>query len=444
MNHPDLSLVEAIKQRRSRRFCLGMSLKNGPLAFESRHKPVPLSAQEESLIAFAAAGVTGPAVADLEYNNHSGGNIMAGLIGRTIASGDAIQTVSLVLINDTGAWLYRRPQELSSKTIHELIDLAARNEFTKISELSRVQIGSERVHPPKEPLYNISVNRWSMFAPGTSYFLPVNELTFMYINGLLEILNEDTCAYILDERAGFRPAGLKPFASSRGGHLLDDPAQGRVATIAVVERLVTEFVTIEQGMMLQNAALMTHALGLGGFPNFANHDFGWFQALGFEMQRMRTTDYLGIKGIPRIGLKMLGKDAEVPLPYALHRNGECLLKAYCPPNFKSMREAVEAVVEHKFGRNGVFSDASPVRPWKEGTMAGRIEKISDRAIDATVAYCEYVWNTYKRFPAYMPPFRTVVGFQAGHLDLEFYDKFYPPGAIAEAQRRDYAETVVRA
>jgi hypothetical protein len=63
-----------------------------------------------------------------------------------------------------------------------------------------------------------------------------------------------------------------------------------------------------------------------------------------------------------------------------------------------------------------------------------VNEVSDRAIAATIAYCEYVWNRYGRFPALMPPFRTVLGFQAGHLDLDFYDKFYPPGAISESQR----------
>ena len=85
---------------------------------------------------------------------------------------------------------------------------------------------------------------------------------------------------MVDERAGFRPAGLKRFARSRGGHLLDDPRLGRVVTIQQLEDLVTEFVTAEQGMMIQNVALMIQAMGLGGFPHWAAHAYSWFQALG--------------------------------------------------------------------------------------------------------------------------------------------------------------------
>ena len=64
------------------------------------------------------------------------------------------------------------------------------------------------------PLDNVNVNRWSLYAPGTSYFLPVNELTFIYINGLLEIFNEHTGAFVVDERARF--PGLPASAASLG------------------------------------------------------------------------------------------------------------------------------------------------------------------------------------------------------------------------------------
>jgi hypothetical protein len=430
-NYPFLA---ALKERRSRRFCLGMTLDGGPLAYKSRFAPVPLTDTEEALMAFAACGVTGCALADLSYCADGGGNIMSGLIGRTIASGDGIQTVSLIVTNDSGTFLYRRPQDLPPRDVPALVDFAAKNEFGKAAERMRVRISDQRTRTRSEPIYNINANRWSVHAPGTSYYLPVNELTFMYINGLLEILNESTGVYVLDERAGFRPAGLARFGKSKGGHLADNPAEGKVATIALIERLVTEFVTIEQGMMLQNLGLMAQTLGLGGFPNFANHDFAWFEALGFTMEQMPASKYLGVGGIPALGMKLLGRDQAVPLPTGLARDGQTLIKCYSPPHFPSMRAAVEAVVEYKFGSKGVFRGGECPRPWKDPATAQSVNEVSDRAIAATIAYCEYVWNRYGRFPALMPPFRTVLGFQAGHLDLEFYEKFYPPGAISETQR----------
>ena len=67
-----------------------------------------------------------------------------------------------------------------------------------------------------------------------------------------------------------------------------------------------------------------------------------------------------------------------------------------------------------------------------------IPQISEAAIEATIAYCSYLHDRYGRFPVYTPPFRTVTGFQASHLDLEFYDCFYRPEALSETQREHMA------
>src|SRR5215475_9846695 len=93
-------LLAALRERRSRRFGLGMKMPSGPLAFESRHSPAPLTEEEEAALVFAACGITGHALADLCYSPGGGGSIMAGLVARTIASGDGLQTVALIVIND--------------------------------------------------------------------------------------------------------------------------------------------------------------------------------------------------------------------------------------------------------------------------------------------------------------------------------------------------------
>jgi hypothetical protein len=279
-------LLEALTTRRSRRFGLGMETKSGPLAFRSRHAPVALSEEEEALLVFAACGITGHALLDLTFGSGLGGSIVARSMGRTIASGDAIQTVGMVLTNDEATYLIKRPQDLTSAEISHLLGLARQKSFVEIYRRMRTRIRDGRTAPPLAPLFNINVNRWSMYRPGTSYLLPINELTFMYINGLLEIFDEHTGAFVVDERASFRPAGLRKFARSRGGHLNDNSKDGRVLTVQRLELMVSEFVTVEQGMMLQNVALMAQALGLGGFPNFAEHEYSWFEALGFRMGQM--------------------------------------------------------------------------------------------------------------------------------------------------------------
>nr|MDQ5826544.1 hypothetical protein [Chloroflexota bacterium] len=109
-------LLEVLIERRSRRFGDGMSLNGGPLAYHSARLPRLLSLEEEAALAFAGCGITGPVLADLpfesgEAHEAGGGNIMINLVGRTVASGDAVHAVALFVINDEGAWMLKRPQD---------------------------------------------------------------------------------------------------------------------------------------------------------------------------------------------------------------------------------------------------------------------------------------------------------------------------------------------
>jgi hypothetical protein len=429
-------LLEALTQRRSRRFGLGMKMASGPLAFHSQQPSLALTEEEEALLVFAASGVTGHALLDLPFAPGQGGAIVAGSLGRTIASGDAIQTVSLAVVNDDGTYLIKRPQDFVPEEISQLIGDALRGNYLDLYRRSRVKIKKGRAAPPVVPFFNVNVNQWSLYAPGTTYFLPINELTFMYINGLLEIFNEYTGAFVVDERANFQPAGLRSFGRSRGGHLIDDPKAGRVLTVQRLEMMVTELVTVEQGMMLQNLGLMAQALGLGGFPNFAEHEFSWFQALDFRMSAMSTARYLGANRFVRALMTVLGRNSSVPYALGLERDDNVLLKPYCPPYYPTMKEAVQAVVKVKYGPAGLFRAGAQRSAWRDPQkIATSVADISDAAVSATIAYCEYIHNRYGRFPATMPPFRTVLGFQACHLDLAFYDRYYRPESLSETERR---------
>lgn len=432
----DAALLEVLRSRRSRRFGLGMTMPHGPLAFESRHAPVPLSEEEEALLAFAACGVTGYALADLCYAPQQGGSILARTLGRTVPSGDAIQAVSLVVSNDEATYLMKRPQDFAPEEIEELACLAERGAFVELYRRSRIKIRDGRTAPTLEPLVNLHVNHWSLYPKGSSYFLPINELTFMYINGVLEILNEDTGTFIVDERASFQPAGLKRFGRSQGGHLYDDPKAERTVTIQMVESLVTEFVTVEQGMMLQNLALMTEAMGLGGFPHWAAHAFGWLEALGCRKTPMRSSKYLGMNPALAKLAGWLGRDSDVPHIEGLEKDGLPLLTPYCPPYFPNMEAAVRAVVEIKFGSKGTYRGGSTYSAWRDAAkIPAATPAPSEATIAAAIAYCDYIHQRYGRFPAYAEPFRTVLGFQANHLDVEFYDTHYRPEALTQAHRQ---------
>lgn len=100
-----------------------------------------------------------------------------------------------------------------------------------------------------------------------------------------------------------------------------------------------------------------------------------------------------------------------------------------------MEEAVRAFVETKFGLKGSYREGAKESTWHDPeSCAAQIPAPSTAAIDATISYCDYVYKRYGRFPAYTAPFRTIIGFQVCHVDVDFYDRFYSPESTPDAVR----------
>jgi hypothetical protein len=156
------------------------------------------------------------------------------------------------------------------------------------------------------------------------------------------------------------------------------------------------------------------------------------------MAEMPVNRYVGAGPVVSFAMNFLRRNPNIPYPIGLEKNGEVLLKPFCPPYYPTMADAVRAVAEIKFGAKGIFRDDSGASAWqKHSEVVRQIPAVSEAAVAATTAYCEYLWQRYGRFPVYMPPYRTVLGFQACHLDAEFYDRFYQPGALAQNQLDDF-------
>jgi hypothetical protein len=433
------SLFDALRHRRSRRFGWGMSINEGPLAYQSQKPAGPLEEYEEAALAFAACGITGYALADLAYGVGQGGSMLGGLVGRTVSSPDALNAVAVFVITDEATYLLKRPQDLQAQEIADMIRLiadpqAAQN-LVEMYHLLRVKVRDGRAAAPVIPGDNFNINKWALYAKGGTYFLPVNEITTPIINALIEMFDPEMGLFLIDERNFFQPAGIGQFAKSRGGFLHDEMDGGRVATVQGFEMSMAEAVAVEQGMVLQNISLMAQTLGLGGYVNFARAEFAWFPPLGFRLQTMSGSRYAGAPRIFTWFLKLLGRDIEVQFPVGLEKDGRTLLHAYAPPYFPTMRAAVEAWVAHKFGKEGIYRGKIGVSDWKDPTSVRKgISDLDPRAIDAAASYCDYIYKRYGRFPAYSAPFRTIVGYQATRVDVNFYDQFYRRDALSTTQR----------
>jgi len=437
------SLMDAIFNRRSRRFSAGAHLDGGALSYKSEMDPVPLSTLEEAVLATAAAGINGYVLVDVPFESGSrpesgGGNVMAALSGRVGASADAVHSVSLFILNDEGTYFLKRPQNLPKLEIGNLGQMAQDRRLEEVYSQMRIQLREGRAEIPRAVPHMFPFNKWSTNLPGSSYFLPVSDLTAMYLNVLLSAFDEQMALFIVDERNFYRPAGIAKFGKSRGGRLHDDPSDERYIPLVYLESVILEFVLAEQAFMLHNLSLVEQAMGLGGWTHYATmRDVSWYEQLGIRTSTQKLSQAMGGGFFKTLLLNVLGKNIDIPYGLGLEHNGEPLIKPYSPPYYKSMEDAVLDFIDFKMSQqDGWLKDRSAAHPWQEDKgqkIKDSIPPYSDECIAATIALCEYIYKRYGRFPAYFGPMRTTLAHQAHHLDLSFYDTFYKPGAYTETQ-----------
>jgi hypothetical protein len=172
-------LIDAFVHRRSRRFAIGNRLQGGAFSYTSEAPPVPLSVDEEAILAFAGAGVTGHVNGELPYQPSAGpetggGQIMMGLVGRTHSSADAVATGTLFITRDDGTYYMPRPQDYSSEEFEACVALGRDHRFTEVYERSRVRLADQRTGIPRELPFTPPFNKWSANIPGprTSFRSP--------------------------------------------------------------------------------------------------------------------------------------------------------------------------------------------------------------------------------------------------------------------------------
>jgi hypothetical protein len=84
-------------------------------------------------------------------------------------------------------------------------------------------------------------------------------------------------------------------------------------------------------------------------------------------------------------------------------------------------------------------DPGVAKPYKDSeSFVQAIPRPHDETVEMVKAYCQYVWDTYGRFPAYMDPMYQRLTCQAQHLDLDFYEHYFPDGAVTNQHEQHFS------
>ncbi len=108
-----------------------------------------------------------------------------------------------------------------------------------------------------------------------------------------------------------------------------------------------------------------------------------------------------------------------------------IMAGCCPPHYPDMSAAVEALCDRKFGPVGPFHPETP-GPWKDSPQVRSAAQVHSPIFRECVALqAQYIFDTFGKFPGTMPAIFVIMHLQAQHLDVEFYDRFYRPGAYLQ-------------
>jgi hypothetical protein len=395
-------LMEALLGRRSRRFALGDELPDGPLAYRSRRRPVPLTELERMLVLSTMGGTTGwhySITRNAHYAPHAS-NYAGGAAGRTFPSAAGFHTAELFFTDDSGLYFFptRDAGALVDPAVEDVTPaLMVERHRERIRKLS-----DGRLYLPAEEPYLEGHNTWCVNVPGSLLVIPVADIA-QHLIAILCFFTQNGYA-IYDDVNDHKIPGLEPFTKLVD---VDEPVP-----LTFTEQYAITEATAELATACYAGVLLLQAMGLGGWMFDGIDRFSMLGASG-------NTE------LPGLGFRY-DEDERWSTPNPTGREG--VYEAYCPPHHRDMAAAVDAFAERKFGAGGPFNPETP-GAWSDSPGFRASAQVHDDEFKACVALqAQYILDTFGKFPGTVPTLFIMNYVQAHHLDLAFYDRFFKPGA----------------
>jgi hypothetical protein len=395
-------LMEALIGRRSRRFALGDEIPDGPLAYKSKHDPLPLGELERALVLSSMCGTTGwhyGITRHARYAPHIS-NYPSAAAGRTFPSAAGFHTAEIFFTDDSGTYF------LPTRDAGALVDPAV-DEITPelmverhLSQLRR--LSDERLRIPAEEPYMEGHNTWCANVPGSLLAVPIADIAQMVLNILCFFTQNGYCVY--DDVNEARIPGIEEFSELVD---VEEPFP-----LTFTEQYALTEATAELATSCYAGVLALQAMGLGGWM-FDGIDR--FTVLGAS----------GDPEVPGLGFRY-DEDDRWPIPNPTGLEG--VFEGFCPPHYADMATAVEALAVRKFGKGGPHNEGTPGAWTESAAVRGSAERFSDEFKACVALQAQYVLDTFGKFPGTVPTIFLLNYVQAHHLDLDFYDRFFKPGA----------------
>lgn len=419
-------LFDAIFKRRSRRISRGIkSVPAGSFSYTSTQEPKPLSPLEEALL-IAATGTTGLTMPDMPQETETGkplvGTPLLEISGRAASSPDNAQATHFFLLNDSGTYLLKKPQDIDPYYLST--GKLTPDKLIEYTEQCKVKVLDHRLDFPRQYPCYFGRNRYVSNIPGSTVLMPIVDMTKQYINGLMYLLSQDDGSRprFIDDWNFYRNAGVGKWV--RNGFLNKDIPPIPIGLAGTFR------IHVEADLLLQNLLLSIQAMGLGGWIHAAfigplvlgDADYAQYgSGLSFRYAKPKKTLrnlLFFLNPLPAWRDNPVGLDG--------------LIEGFCPPYYDNMSDAIDALLDEKYGEGGIYQDT---KSWnkilKPGTADKYLEEVPHYSADVVACakdICTYIYETYGRFPAHVDAMHVPgVWVQAHNLDLDYYDQFYQAG-----------------
>jgi hypothetical protein len=396
-------LMEALLGRRSRRFFMGAEIPDGVFAYESGRKGLPLTDLEKMLVVSSCGGNTSwhhMIYRAARYAPHLS-NYAGSAGGRIFPSGAGFHTSQTFFTDDEGVYLLEMRDAPAFDERQDDGSLNLEAFFDNVRKRIR-KLQDGRLRFSSEVPYTEAHNTWVFNKPSTLVVIPVGDLSQHVLLSLCYMLQNGQVLY---DDVNKRPIpGIEQFR--------DIVDIANVWPITFMEQWSLSELTVELATSCYAGTLMLQAMGLGGWMFNGVDPFA----------------LLGASGDPEVPGLGFRYDTDQRWPYPNPTGLEGVMEGYCPPHYPDMRAAVEAVCERKFGPGGPFHPDTR-GPWKDSRKVRSAAQVHDERFRACIALqAQYIYDTFDKFPGTVPSMFVIMYLQAHHIDVDFYDKFYNPGA----------------
>jgi len=327
-------------------------------------------------------------------------NYCASPVGRTFPSTAGFITSELFYTDDSGIYFFPTRDFHPQIEIHDgKVNLEV---FLTMHQKRIKKLSDKRLHIPRAEPYMEGHNTWIANHKGSTLIIPVGDLAQHMLSTI--------CFYTQNGFPIYDDIKKKPIPGiEKFNNILD---VNKTLPLTFMEQYSLTELTAELSTSCYAGVLMLQAMGLGGWM---------FDGIG----RHTVLGASGDSNVPGLGFRY-DKDERWSIPNPTGLND--VFEGYCPPHYRDMREATEALAERKFGEGGVYNPNTPGAWTDSPKVRASANPYTEEFKECVALQAQYIYDTYGKFPATVPSIFLLTYVQAQHIDLDFYDNYFKPGA----------------